>query len=111
MVAQHALGETDGIGRRHENDLPLDPALGFEGRQALAQVMGRDHAGDLVRMERGLHIDARAGALLTEALDGERKARPGSKRREGNLFCSHERSIWVQAGLGKRRPSSEEPVR
>ena len=106
-IAHHALGQADGIGGGHEHDLALDPALGLEGFQALAQVVRHDHAGDLVGMERGLDVDLRAGAFRAEALDGQRQARPGGEGRKGDLFCSHDQSMGF--GQGKRRGGGEPP--
>ena len=104
-IAHHPLRQADGIGGGHEHDLALDPALGLERRQALAQVMRRDHAGDLVGMERGLDVDLRAGAFRAEALDGQRQVRPGGEGRKGDLFCSHDQSMQVwQESAGRRGP-------
>ena len=97
-AAQHALGQADRIGGRHQHDLALDPALGLERPQSLAQVMRHDHAGDLVGMERRLDVDARARAFRAEAMDGQREVRAGSERRQGDLFCSHAQSIRVREG-------------
>jgi hypothetical protein len=95
MVSHHPLRESDGIGGGHEDDLALDAALGLKLGQALAQVMRRDHAGDLVGMERGLDINARARAFRTEALDRQRQARSGGEGRKGDIVCSHVPSIRV----------------
>ena len=105
-IAHHALGQADRIGGGHEHDLALDPALGLEGFQALAQVVRHDHAGDLVGMERGLDVNLRAGTFRAEALDGQRQARPGGEGRKGDLFCSHDQSMGFgrESAAGRRAP-------
>jgi len=63
---QHALREADRVGHGHQHDLADDAAFGLQRRQALAQVMGDQQAGDLVGVQRGLQRGLGAGAGRAE---------------------------------------------
>jgi hypothetical protein len=51
------LRQPDRVGGRHQDDLALDPALGIEPVQFLAQDVRDQHGRHLVGVQRGLDVD------------------------------------------------------
>jgi hypothetical protein len=66
--AVNRLRQADRVGGRHQDDLSLDPALGIEPVQFLAQEMGDQHGRHLIGMQRGLDVDllAASGPAVVE---------------------------------------------
>jgi hypothetical protein len=66
--AVNRLRQADRVGGRHQDDLSLDPALGIEPVQFLAQEMGDQHGRHLIGMQRGLDVDllATSGRAVVE---------------------------------------------
>ena len=81
--AQHGLAQADRVGHRHHDDLAAQAPGRLQRRQPGAQVVGGEHAGQFVGMQRGLQVGlaAAVGRAVVETGDAALGARRAAGQR------------------------------
>ena len=87
--AEHALAESDRIGHRHQHDFAVDAVAHLEIGEETAQVMGDQHPGRLIGVQRGLDHGLAPCPAVAEMQAVQLAVRAGRRGGEWMSFGSH----------------------